>query len=100
MRHSSVLRVINEVWVAFTRETAMKRLAMAIGAGGLLLILAGCASDGYYGADYGYNGGYGYGYGSGYGYSGNAGYNGRYRDYDYRRYRDRDDRRSYDYYRR
>jgi hypothetical protein len=72
----------------------MKKIAMTLGAGGLLFILAGCAHDGYYGGyGYGSNGGYGYGYD---GYYGN-----RYRDYDYRRDRDHDyDRRSYDYYRR
>lgn len=69
----------------------MKKIAVTLGAGGLLLLLAGCAHDGYYGAGYGYNGGYGYGYG---GYYGN-----RYRDYDHRSYRDRDNDR-YDYYRR
>jgi len=80
----------------YVREKRMKRIAMALGAGGLLLLLAGCATDGYYGGGYGYgyNGGYGYGYGNGY-------YNGRYRDYDYGRYRDRDRYyRGYDYYRR
>ena len=72
----------------------MKRMAMTLGAGGLFLLLAGCAHDGYYGGGYGYNGGYGYGYGYG-------GYNGRYRDYDYGRYRDRDRYyRGYNYYRR
>jgi hypothetical protein len=75
----------------------MKKIAMTLGAGGLLLILAGCAHDGYgAGYGYGYNGGYGYGYGyNNNGYNGY--YGGRYRDYDYRRDRDR---RSYDYYRR
>jgi hypothetical protein len=76
-------------------EERMKKIAMTLGAGGLVLILAGCAHDGYYGGGYGYNGGYGYGYG----YNGGS-YGGRYRDYDYRRDRDRNYGRRDNYYRR
>jgi hypothetical protein len=86
-------------------ETIMKRLGIALGATVVLMALSGCATDGYYGAGYGYNGGYGYnrgngyngGYGYGYGQSYGRGYGGNYRGYDRDQDRDDYDRRDNDY---
>ena len=84
-------------------EIMMKRFGMALGAAAALMVLSGCASDGYYGGGYGYNGsgGYGYGYGynggSGYGQSYGRGYGGYDRNYYQRRDRYGYDRGRYDY---
>jgi hypothetical protein len=72
IRRSSALHESGQDGWRMNTETIMKRLGIALGATVVLMALSGCATDGYYGAGYGYNGGYGYnrgnGYNGGYGY--------------------------------